>query len=75
MDVYLEGSVLNDTYHSGVREFRTHFTIDSPESETDIARIIRLAKRSCFAEQLIPNPVTLQSTYTVNGSPMEVDVS
>lgn len=74
-DIHQEGSVLRNTYRSVAKEFRTHLSIDSPESEADIARIIRLAKRSCFAEQLITNAVPLMSTYTVNGNPMEVDLS
>lgn len=74
-DIHQEGSVLADTYRSVAKEFRTHISIDSPESAADVARIIRLAKRSCFAEQLIPNAVPLVSTYTVNGSSTEVDLS
>jgi hypothetical protein len=74
-DVSQEGSVLKDTYRSVAREFRTCLILDSPESEADIARIIRLAKRSCFAEQLIPNPVPLVSTYIVNGIAMDIDLS
>lgn len=74
-DVYQEGSVLRGDYRSVAREFRTHLAINSPESEDDIARIIRLAKRSCFAEQLIPNAVPLVSTYTVNETSVEIDLS
>lgn len=74
-DVYQTGSVLQGTVETGVKEFRTHLIIDSPEPDADIERIIRLAKRGCFAEQLVVNSVPLRSSYTVNGAPHEVDLA
>ena len=73
-DFFLDGSVLADTVCSGVTEFRSFLEIDSPEPEDVVARIIRTAKRGCYAEQLVQTPVPLVSTYTVNGRPFEVDV-
>jgi uncharacterized OsmC-like protein len=73
-DAWVDGSVLKGTVRSGVNEFRTHLIIESPESDEDIARLIRLAKRGCFAEQLVQNPVRLKSTYQVNGREFEVDL-
>ena len=75
-DIHLDGSVLADTYKAYVTGFRTHLAIDSPAPAEAIARVIRLAKRSCFAEQLVANPVPLESTYEVNGKPLEaIDLS
>lgn len=74
-DFWQDGSVRKGTYHSGVEAFRTHLVVDSPEAEEEIANIIRLAKRSCFAEVLVEKAVPLESTYEVNGQPFEVDVS
>jgi hypothetical protein len=73
-DFFLDGSVLADTVRSGVTEFRTHLEIDSPEPDEVVARIIRSAKRGCYAEQLVQNPVPLVSTYSVNGRPFEVEL-
>jgi hypothetical protein len=73
-DSYLDGSLLADTIHSGVTEFRTFLEIDSPEPEDVVARIIRSAKRGCFAEQLVTTAVPLVSTYSVNGKPFELTV-
>jgi hypothetical protein len=73
-DFLQDGSVKKGTYHSDVLEFRTHLTVESPESDADIANIIRLAKRSCFAEVLVQKPVPLSSTYEVNGREFEVDL-
>ena len=73
-DFYLDGSLLADSIRSGVTEFRTALEVESPEPDEVIARIIRSAKRGCYAEQLVTTAVPLVSTYTVNGQPFEVEV-
>jgi hypothetical protein len=73
-DFFLDGSVLADTVNSGVTEFRSFLEIESPESEEDVARLIRTAKRGCYAEQLVQTPVPLVSSYTLNGRSITVDV-
>ena len=70
-DGYVDGSVLAGTITSGVDEFRTHLIVDSPAPQESIERIIRMAKRGCYAEQLVKNPIALTSTYTVNGRLLE----
>jgi hypothetical protein len=72
LDWYLEGSVLRGTVNAGATECRTQFVIDSPESEQDIQRIIRLAKRGCFAERMVQTAVPLVSTYIINGGESKV---
>ena len=66
-DWYLQGSVLRGTVEAGTTECRTEFLIDSPETEEDILRIIRLAKKGCFAEQMVQSAVLLVSSYVING--------
>jgi hypothetical protein len=73
-DFYLDGSVLADTVHAGVTEFRTFLEIDSPEPDEVVARIIRTAKRGCYAEQLVQTAVPLVSTYSLNGRPFQVEL-
>ncbi len=67
LDWFLTGSVLKGTVSSGATECRTHFIIDSPESEDDVRRIVRLAKQGCFAERMVQAAVPLVSTYEING--------
>jgi uncharacterized OsmC-like protein len=67
MDWFVTGSVLANTIEAGASACRTHFKVDSPESREDIERIIRLAKRGCFAEQMVRTAVPLTSTFEVNG--------
>ena len=67
MDYYLSGSVLVGTVNSGVTEVRSQFDVSSDEPEEDIAYVIRLAKRGCFAERLVETAVPMKSTLILNG--------
>ena len=74
LDWFLEGSVLRGTVNSGATQCRTRFIIDSPESEEDVLRIVRLAKQGCFAERMVQTAVPLVSTYVINGEERAVDL-
>ena len=67
MDYYLSGSVLAGTVNSGVTEVRSRFEVSSDEPEEDVAYVIRLAKRGCFAERLVETAVPIRSTLILNG--------
>ena len=67
MDYYLAGSVLAGTVNSGVTEVRSNFEVSSDADEEDIAYVIRLAKRGCFAERLVETAVPIRSTLKLNG--------
>jgi hypothetical protein len=73
-DWFLEGSVLQGTVNAGTTQCRTHFLIESPESNEDILTIIRLAKRGCFAESMVQTAVPLLSTYIINGKESHVSL-
>ena len=68
MDYYLAGSVLAGTVNSGVTEVRSNFEVSSDADEEDIAYVIRLAKRGCFAERLVETAVPIRSTLKLNGN-------
>jgi hypothetical protein len=74
-DFMLTGSVIQDTNRAVVKGFRTHLEIESPEPEEVVLKIVRAAKRGCYAEQLIENPVSITSTYVLNGKPGTVDLA
>ena len=67
MDYYLSGSVLAGTVSSGVTEVRSDFDVTADADEQDIAYVIRLAKRGCFAERLVETAVPIKSTLRLNG--------
>ena len=68
MDYYLAGSVLAGTVNSGVTEVRSNFEVSTDADEEDIAYVIRLAKRGCFAERLVETAVPIRSTLKLNGN-------
>lgn len=70
VDYYLKGSVLRETVSSGCSEVRTHFEVESDAPPEAIRNVIRLAKRGCFAENLIKTAVLLRSTIHLNGEPV-----
>ena len=67
MDYYLSGSVLAGTVSSGVTEVRSEFEVSSHADEEEIAYVIRLAKRGCFAERLVETAVPIKSALKLNG--------
>ena len=67
MDYYLSGSVLGGTVNSGVTEVRSNFEVSSDADEEELAYVIRLAKRGCFAERLVETAVPIRSTIKLNG--------
>jgi uncharacterized OsmC-like protein len=74
MDYYLTGSVLKGTVESGCSEVRIHFQIDSTEADDEILEIVRLAKRGCYVENMVRAAVPLESSYTLNGTPVAVSL-
>ena len=72
MDYFLTGSVLKGTVQSGCTEVRTNFEVESDESDEDILNVIQLAKRGCFAENMVQTAVPLKSAYKLNGKEVAV---
>ena len=72
MKYFLTGSVLKGTVESGCTEVNTNFEVESDESDEDILNVIRLAKRGCFAENMVQTAVPLKSAYKLNGKEVEV---
>ena len=66
-DYFLRGSVLKSTVESGCTAVRTHFIVESDESEEKVAAVIRNAKQGCFAEKMVETAVPLTSTVELNG--------
>ena len=72
-DYFLKGSVLKGDVNSGCRRVRTHFKVESSDSEEKILNIIRLAKQGCYAEQMVQTAVPLTSTVELNGKNLDLE--
>jgi uncharacterized OsmC-like protein len=66
---YLTGSVIKGTVDSGCKEVETHLEIDSDDAPDKVAHVVRLAKKGCFAEQMVVRPVPLTGSIRINGEP------
>ena len=53
---------------------RTHFELESDEPQEQLRKLIRNAKRGCFAENMVQTAVPLKSTYKVNGEDVEMEL-
>ncbi len=73
-DIFLGGSVLKGTVYSGFSEVRTHFELESDEAQESLLKLIRNAKRGCFAENMVQTAVPVKSTYKVNGEDVGVEL-
>jgi uncharacterized OsmC-like protein len=73
-DIFLGGSVLKGTVFSGFSEVRTYFDLESDDPAEDLRKLIRNAKRGCFAESMVQTAVPVKSEYKVNGKDLEVDL-
>jgi uncharacterized OsmC-like protein len=64
---YLTGSVIKGTVDSGCKEVETHLEVDSDDEPEKVRRVVRLAKKGCFAEQMVVRPVPLTGSIRING--------
>jgi hypothetical protein len=69
---YLTGSVIKGTVDSGCKEVETHLEVDSDDAADKVRHVVRLAKKGCFAEQMVVRPVPLSGTITINGEPFSL---
>jgi len=74
MDYFLKGSVLKGTVESGCTETRVLLRVETDEKNQDqVDKLIRNAKRGCFAESMIRASVPLKSQIEVNGLSRHID--
>ena len=71
LDFYLFGSIVDENIESGVSEVRSFFEVSSEDKFEDVLSVITLAKKGCFAESLVIQPVNLESVCIINGKKIE----
>ena len=69
---YLTGSVIKGTVDSGCKEVETHLEVESDDEADKVRQVVRLAKKGCFAEQLVVRPVPLTGSIRINGEPFSL---
>lgn len=61
-DWYSTGSVRAGTIQSGATACRAHITVRAREPQADVARLVELAERGCFASQMVQSAVPMSIT-------------
>jgi uncharacterized OsmC-like protein len=69
---YLTGSVTKGTVDSGCKGVETHLEVDSDDDPDKVRHVVRLAKKGCFAEQMVVRPVPLTGSIRINGAPFSL---
>jgi uncharacterized OsmC-like protein len=72
IDYYVKGSFLRGDVEAGATEARTHFTVESDASPETIGHVIEMAKKGCFAENMIQQAIPLKSTIDLNGERISI---
>lgn len=67
IDIELSGSGLKGDAQADVHAVRIDFDLTSGAPRAEIDEVLRIARNTCFMEQLIVKPVPLTATMRVNG--------
>jgi uncharacterized OsmC-like protein len=73
LDLGASGSVLRGDVVASCSGARTVFRVESDADPAALLEVIRLAKRGCFGEAMIREPVPLVSEVFVNGTRLDVE--
>ena len=72
MRFFRKGSILGGTIQSGSLGIEVQVDVESDEPRDKIARLVRVARESCFTHGAIANPVPVEMDVRLNGQPLEV---
>ena len=67
---FMKGSALQGTLRGGSLGLETHIEIESDEPPEKIRHLVRMGEQTCFTLQSLIHPVPVQTTVTLNGSPL-----
>jgi len=69
---FRKGSILGGTIQSGSLGIEVQDDVESDESGDKIARLVHVARESCFTHGALANPVPVETTVQLNGQPLEL---
>lgn len=68
-----QGSVKAGTVLATLDEFDVHLDVSSPADADDVARLLGLAHRGCYAQNALIAPVAIESTVRHNGEALDYE--
>ncbi len=72
-DWFVRGSVLRGDIEAGATAMRTHFEVESGDSREKVLKLIRNAKRGCYAEGMVRGTIRITSTVELNGESISLE--
>jgi uncharacterized OsmC-like protein len=72
-DWFVKGSVLRGDIQSGATAMRSHFTVESDAPKEDVLKLIRNAKRGCYAEGMVSTAIPISSSVELNGENIDIE--
>ena len=73
LDLGVSGSVLRGDVQAACHGARTVLRVESDADPAAILEVVTLAKRGCFGEAMIREPVTIGSTIFINGEAVDIE--
>jgi uncharacterized OsmC-like protein len=73
LDLGVTGSVLRGDVAAACHGARTVFRVESDADPAALLEVITLAKRGCFGEAMLREPVEMGSTIFVNGQQIDIE--
>ena len=70
MRFFRKGSILGGTIQSGSLGIEVQVDVESDAPQEQIARLVRVARESCFTHGAIAHPVPVETTVRLNGRPL-----
>ncbi|SVB55070.1 uncharacterized protein METZ01_LOCUS207924 [marine metagenome] len=72
LNLRMVGSVLLETIDVTGSTIETDYEIQSSEDDETIISIVKLARKGCWARQMVANPTTFTDTLVLNGETIKV---
>ena len=72
IDLGVTGSVLRGDVNAACHGARTVFRVESDADHDALVEVVTLAKRGCFGEAMLRDPVEMASEIFINGQPVEI---
>jgi hypothetical protein len=69
---FRKGSILGGTIQSGSLGIEVQVDVEADEPQDKIARLVHVARESCFTHGALANPVPVETILRLNGQPLEL---
>jgi hypothetical protein len=69
---FRKGSILGGTIQSGSLGIEVQVDVEADEPQDKIARLVHVARESCFTHGALAQPVPVETTLRLNGQPLEL---